>query len=188
MADALARLGRDHVLTREPGGTPAGEAIRAIALDRDLNLDAVAELMLMAAARSVFVREVVRPALDAGRIVLSDRYELSTFAYQGGGRRLPLEEIRRISELATGGLRPDLCLVLDVDVDAGLDRRRGPKDRIENEDLEFHRRVAQAYRDIARSDPDVALIDGLGEIDKVFTEVWAALSARYPETFPPRRG
>jgi dTMP kinase len=188
VAAALRRIGIDPVVTREPGGTAAGEAIRAIVLDRDLHLDAVAELMLMLAARSVFVREVVRPALEAGRMVLADRYELSTFAYQGGGRGLPMATVREINELATGGLRPDLSVILDVDVERGRQRsaRKG-RDRIERERIEFHNRGAAAYRDLAVSDPDVALVDGLGEIEEVHTVVWNALSARFPETFPPRR-
>jgi dTMP kinase len=173
-------------VTREPGGTAAGEAIRSIVLDRRFELDPVAELMLMLAARSVFVRDVVAPALDAGRIVLTDRYELSTFAYQGAGRGLPLETVKSLNALATGGLRPDLCIVLDVDAEQGLARGRpAGRDRIEGEDLEFHRRVAEAYRELARTEPDVALVDGRGEIEEVFTAVWSALSARFPETFPP---
>jgi dTMP kinase len=188
IAAALKELGADPVVTREPGGTAAGEAIRAVVLDRDLQLDAVAELMLMLAARSVFVREVVEPALAAGRIVLADRYELSTFAYQGGGRGLPLEKLRQLNDLATGGRRPDLSVVLDVEVEEGQARgRRSRRDRIEGEEIEFHYRVAEAYREMARPAPDVALVDGRLEIEKVFVAVWDALSARFPETFPPRK-
>ena len=188
VAGALQQLGVEALVTREPGGTKAGEAIRAVALDSDLHLDAVAELMLMIAARSVFVGEVVKPALEKGRVVLTDRYELSTFAYQGGGRGLPLARIKEINELATGGLRPDLCVILDVDVDDGQARgRRGGRDRIEREDVEFHQRVADAYRGLALSEPNVALVGGRGEIEEVFEAVWAALSTRFPETFPPHR-
>lgn len=189
VADALRKQGIEPVVTREPGGTRAGEAIRAVALDRDLELDPATELLLMLAARSVFVRQVVRPALEAGRIVLTDRYELSTFAYQGGGRQLPLTDVRELNQLATGGLRPDLSMLLDVDPDRGLARRtRGARDRIEGADLDFHRRVAQTYRELARAEPNVALIDGRGEIEQVFAAVWEALSARFPETFAPRQG
>ncbi|MGD8867320.1 MAG: dTMP kinase [Gemmatimonadales bacterium] len=188
VAAALREIRGDPVVTREPGGTAAGEAIRAIVLAREFQLDSVAELMLMLAARSVFVREVVRPALEAGRIVLADRYELSTFAYQGGGRGLPMSTVRQINDLATGGLRPDLSVILDVDVEEGRRRgARGGRDRIEREEIEFHRRVALAYRQLAGSEPDVALVDGQGEIEDVYTVVWDALSARFPETFPPRR-
>lgn len=188
VAAALREIGGDPVVTREPGGTAAGEAIRAIVLDGEFHLDPVAELMLMLAARAVFVREVVRPALEAGRIVLADRYELSTFAYQGGGRGLPMDTVRQINDLATGGLRPDLSVILDVDVEEGRRRGgRGGRDRIEREEIEFHRRVAKAYRQLAVSEPDVALVDGQGEIEDVHTVVWDALSALFPETFPPRR-
>lgn len=188
LAGALHELGVEAVVTREPGGTAAGEAIRAVALDKDLHLDAVAELMLMLAARSVFVSEVVKPALAAGRVVLTDRFELSTFAYQGGGRGLPLDRIKEINEMATEGIRPDLCLVLDVEVEDGQARGRSSAwDRIEREDVEFHRRVAEAYRRLAVSEPNVALVDGRGEIEKVFVAVWKALSMRFPETFPQHR-
>jgi dTMP kinase len=188
VADSLRESGIDPVVTREPGGTAAGEAIRAVALDKELDVDAVAELLLMLAARSVFVREVVRPALEAGRVVLTDRYELSTFAYQGGGRGLPQAKIRDLNELAAGGLRPDLCVVLDADVeDFRARRRRRVADRIEGEDREFHERVARAYRELSRTEPDVALVDGRPEIEEVFAAVWKALSSRFPETFSPRR-
>lgn len=141
----------------------------------------------MLAARAVFVDEIVRPALTAGKIVLSDRYELSTFAYQGGGRQLPLEQVRQVNEWATGGLRPDFSLVLDVDVRVGQRRRGRARDRIESEDRAFHERVARAYRELAYSEPDVALIDGRGEIEEVFAAVWEVLSNRFPETFSPRQ-
>ena len=188
LAGALRELGVEAVMTREPGGTAAGEAIRAVALDKELHLDAVAELMLMLAARSVFVSEVVKPALAAGRVVLTDRFELSTFAYQGGGRGLPLDRIKEINDMATEGIRPDLCLVLDVEVEGGQGRGlSSARDRIEREDIEFHRRVAEAYRRLAVSEPNVALVDGRGEIEEVFAAVWKALSMRFPETFPGQR-
>lgn len=185
VADTLRKTGLDPVVAREPGGTPAGEAIRSIVLDRGLMLDPVAELMLMLAARSAFVRQVVRPALDAGRIVLADRYELSTFAYQGGGRGLPIDVVRAANSLATGNLRPHLSVLLDVDVADGQARgRHQASDRIEGEELGFHERVAAAYRKLADSEPAVARVDGRGEIQKVYDAVWKALSSRFPETFP----
>jgi dTMP kinase len=188
VAEALRECGIEPVVTREPGGTRAGEAIRAVALDRDLELDPVAELMLLLAARSVFVQEVVKPALEAGRIVLTDRYELSTFAYQGGGRGIPLAKIKGLNSLATDGISPDLNVLLDVDVDQGQSRGGGVAgDRIEREDRAFHQRVAEAYRELARSEPNVAQVDGRPLIEEVFSAVWEALSARFPETFVPRR-
>jgi dTMP kinase len=189
VAEALRSAGIEPVVTREPGGTAAGEAIRSVALDGELDLDAVAELLLMLAARSVFVRGIVRPALEAGRIVLTDRYELSTFAYQGGGRGLPLDKVRDLNQMATGGLSPDLSILLDVDIEQGqVRKRKHTADRIEGEATSFHSRVAAAYRDLATREPNVALIDGRVEIQQVFAAVWQALSGRFPETFPPSRG
>jgi dTMP kinase len=186
VADRLRLSGTEPVVTREPGGTQAGEAIRKVAL---LDLDPMAELLLMLAARSAFVRQVVRPARQAGRVVLTDRYELSTFAYQGGGRGLSIDSILPLNDLATGGLSPDLSLVLDVDVEQGRTRQaRSAADRIEGEELDFHRRVAEAYRELAYTRPDVALVDGRGEIQQVFAAVWGVLSARFPETFTRREG
>lgn len=189
VAEALRQRGRDPLVTREPGGTATGEAIRAVALDNDLKLDAVAETLLMLAARAVFVREIVRPALQSGRLVLTDRYELSTFAYQGGGRGLPLAELKELNRLATRGLRPDLCVLLDVDPDQG-EARGGAKikDRIEAEQSAFHHSVAEAYRELARSETNVELIDGRPGVEQVFAAVWATLSRRFPETFTPGPG
>lgn len=188
VAERLRHAGVDLVETREPGGTAAGEAIREMVLGAEYSLGPEAELLLMLAARAVFVAEVVRPALAAGRIVLADRYELSTLAYQGGGRGLPLDHIREMNRLATGGLRPDLCVVLDVDPEEGRARQRGQTpDRIEAENPDFHRRVAEAYRSLALEEPNVALVNGRAEIEKVHAAVWELLSSRFPETFPPRR-
>ena len=189
LAEALHGEGIDPVVTREPGGTTAGEAIREVVLDAAFDLSPAAELLLMLAARSTFVQDVVRPSLEMGRIVLSDRYELSTFAYQSGGRGLPLEKVRQLNDLATGGLRPDLCLLLDVEVETGMRRKRHvASDRIESADHDFHRRVAKAYRELADSDPGIASIDAGGEIGKVFAHVWRELADRFPETFLPGKG
>ena len=189
VAEGLARIGVEPVATREPGGTAVGEAIRSIILDRGRSIDAVTEALLILAARATFVDAVVRPSLARGRVVLSDRYDLSTFAYQGGGRGLSVRRLRELNEFATGGLRPDLYIVLDVELERGLERsRRKGRDRIESEDVEFHRRVAESYRELARTEPDLALVDARAGVDEVFRAVWAALSRRLPETFPPRAG
>ncbi len=189
VAAALREAGIDPLVTREPGGTAAGEAIRAVALDRDLHLEPVAELLLMEAARAAFVAEVIRPALAAGRVVLSDRYDLSTFAYQGGGRGISQDKIKPVNELATGGLVPDLYVLLEIDVPEGLGRlKRGEADRIERENPGFHRRVAATYRRLAEVERRVASVDARGEIGEVFDRVWEVLSGRFPETFEPRKG
>ena len=184
VAERLREAGIEPVVTREPGGTPAGEAIREVVLRKEYALEPTAELFLMLAARSAFVSEVVRPALAAGRVVLADRYELSTFAYQGGGRQLPLDRIKEVNRLATGGLRPHLTVLLDIDPQEGRARRReAAGDRIESEDVRFHERVAEAYRQLATQEPDVAVVDGRAEIDRVHAAVWRVLSSRFPETF-----
>ena len=133
---------------REPGGTPAGEAARRILLDAKHPVGAEAELFLVLAARAELVRHVIRPALDAGHLVLADRFELSTHAYQVAGRGLPADTVATANRLATGGLEPDLTLVLDVASGTGRARQQAAgkvTDRLDDEDPAFHARVAEAY-------------------------------------------
>ena len=144
--------------TREPGGTPAAEAIRGILLDpANTGLDDRAEALLFAASRGDHAARVIRPALERGDIVISDRFMDSSVAYQGVGRDLGLEKVAELSLWATGGLRPDLTILLDVDPQIGLARVVGP-DRLESEPLEWHRRVRQGFLDIAATDPDRYLV------------------------------
>jgi dTMP kinase len=192
LAEWLAEEGIPHRLAREPGGTPVGEAIREVLLERrEAGLRPETELLLMLAARAAYVREVVRPALDEGRVMVSDRFELSTFAYQGVGRGLGLDETRRLNAFATGGLRPDLTVLLDIPVDEGRARqaRAGKvRDRIEGEGGEFLGRVAAAYRTLARSDSGIVLIEASRPPDEVHRRVREALRPRLPEPFRGRRG
>lgn len=189
VAEALRGRGVEPVVTREPGGTAVGEALRELLLDERRTIGRLTELFLILAARAAFVEEVVAPALEAGRIVLTDRYDLSTFAYQGGGRGLDLLQLRRVNRVATCGIRPDLYIVLDVDVREGRARRPNAEvDRIESEGEGFHLRVAETYRQLAESQPNVALVDGRQEIERVFRSVWRVLASRFPETFPPEPG
>ncbi|HEX6940364.1 MAG TPA: dTMP kinase [Longimicrobiales bacterium] len=184
LGERLARHGVDCLVTREPGGTAAGEEIRRIVLHGG-EIPARAELLLLLAARAVFVEEVVRPALERGAVVVADRYELSTLAYQGYGRGLPLEEVRRLNAFATGGLAPDVTLVLDVASGVGEARRARegrPADRIERAGASFHARVAEAYRLLAETEPRVERIDGAGRPEEVHAEVVRRLRARFPET------
>ena len=160
VAAALRTTGYRVTVTREPGGTRAGEAIRAIFLDPAVSLHAAAELLLVLADRAQHVREKLKPALAAGEIVLSDRYSDSTIAYQGYGRGLDLQLLEDLNRLASDGTRPDLTIVLDLPVETGLDRTRervrgdvrGP-DRFEGEQVEFHRRVREGFLKIARAEP-----------------------------------
>ncbi|TBR39196.1 MULTISPECIES: dTMP kinase [Dyella] len=151
----LEGQGIDLQLTREPGGTPLGEAARAIVLDPALkNMSAEAELLLMFASRAQLVREVIEPALAAGRWVLCDRFTDASYAYQGGGRGQPVERIEQLEQWATDGLRPDLTLLLDLPVATGRARAagRGDADRIEVEADGFFERVRGTYRARAAAD------------------------------------
>ena len=183
VAAALRERGLDPVVTREPGGTPIGEAVREILLDPSRRLDAATELLLILVARAALVRQVIRPALEAGQMVLCDRYDLSTLAYQGGGRGLPVDEIRRLNARATGGLRADLYVVLDVGASEGMGRKAGtPADRIEGGGPAFHERVAESYRALAASEPDVVRVEATREPDAVYEEIHRALVERFPQT------
>lgn len=177
-------LGLKVVGTREPGGTALGEAIRALVLDGG-SVSARSELLLMLAARAAFVDELVRPALEAGRIVIGDRYELSTLAYQGFGRELGVERVAALNAFATGGLRPDLTIVLSVPAEEARRRRAGTgADRIEAESEAFHERVSAAYEQLAVSEPAVATVDGTADPDAVHLAITSLLRERFPETFP----
>lgn len=184
----LHARGIECVAAREPGGTPLGEAIRSLVVERtDLEVPEVSELLLMQAARAAFVRDVVRPALEAGVFVVADRYALSTLAYQGHGRGLELDEVRRVVELATGGLRPDLCILLDVPVETGASRqRRSGKsaDRFEGEGRAFLERVREGYLDEALLDERIVRLDGAGTTDEVHARVIEAVRSRLGEAFP----
>src|SRR2546429_2275529 len=147
----VARLrdrGREVVATREPGATEAGAAIRALVLGGG-DLDPRAEALLVAADRAEHVAEVIRPALRRGAVVVSDRYVPSSLAYQGVARGLGVAEVARLSDWGTGGLEPDLVVVLDVDPAAAAGRRAGPQDRMEREPDEVRALVNQGYRDLA---------------------------------------
>ena len=174
LADAL---GEDTLLIREPGGTEAAEQIRGLLANRSIELDPLAELLLFCAARADLVARVIRPALEAGRDVVSDRFSDSTVAYQGAARGLGIGEAITISEVATDGLWPDLTIVLRVDPETGL-RRAGSDDRFESEGLEFQRAVAEAYEEIAIVARDrVVVIDADGTVEEVHERVMEAVRA-----------
>ena len=152
----LRAQGVDLVVTREPGGTDVGEAVRAVVLDAANNeLCAEAELLLMFASRAQLVRQVIEPALAAGRWVLCDRFTDASFAYQGGGRGQPVERIQSLESWAALGLKPDITLLLDLPVSTGRARAagRGEADRIEVEGDSFFERVRDAYRERAAAEP-----------------------------------
>jgi dTMP kinase len=171
------------VLTREPGGTPVGRRIREIVLDPDVvGLSARAEALLLAADRAEHVAEVVEPALAGGVDVVTDRFIPSSLAYQGYGRGLDLDELRQLSAFATGGLEPDVVVLLDVPAVVAAERLL-VRDRMEAEGTDFHDRVAGGYQELAASDPDRwVVIDGVGSVDEVAARVreafdrWASVS------------
>jgi dTMP kinase len=183
----LESLGTEHVRAREPGGTRVGEEIREVLLHGDHeSMPAETELLLMLAARAAFVREVVRPALEAGRTVLADRFDFSTFAYQGYGRGLDLETVRVLNRFATGGLVPDLVVVLDLPPAEGRRRqaREGKTlDRIERAGEGFMERVREGYRELAESEGNARMVDARGTPEEVHARLRALLESSFPETF-----
>jgi dTMP kinase len=175
------RIGAVH--TREPGGTTIGSALRDLLLDaRTIGLDDRTEALLMAADRAQHVAEVVRPALAAGRHVVSDRYIGSSLAYQGHGRGLPIPALRRLSDWAADGLWPDLIVLLDVPRAVSASRSGAAPDRLEAAGDAFHDRVARGYRALASTDATRwVTIDGSGAPDDVEAAVWAAVTNRLPD-------
>ncbi|MEI6363306.1 MAG: dTMP kinase [Actinomycetes bacterium] len=158
LADALSGLGLTIVRTREPGGTPAGEAMRHVVLSPEFaGLDPRAEALLFAASRGEHVARVIRPALERGDIVICDRYLDSSVAYQGHGRDLGSQHVRDLSLWATRGLLPNLTVLLDIDPEVGLSRVSDP-DRLEAEPLAYHQRVRDAFRVIAADEPERYLV------------------------------
>jgi dTMP kinase len=186
LSEWLEELGLPYTLAREPGGTPVGEAIRRVVLDRgELTMPAETELFLILGARAAFVRSVVIPALERGEVVLADRFDLSTFAYQGHGRGLDLELVRQANSVATGDLKPDAYLVLDLPVEDGMKRKGGvgTEDRIEREGLEFLSRVREGYRSLAQEVPTARLIPAQGGAGEVQASLRRVLVEMFPETF-----
>ncbi|MEO0257824.1 MAG: dTMP kinase [candidate division WOR-3 bacterium] len=158
----LKTKGFNVVYSREPGGSKVGESVRNILLADGNEMDPMTEVFLFLAARRENVRKNILPALRDGKVVVCDRYIDSTIAYQGYGRGLPIKLLRRLNKLATYGIKPDLTLVIDIDPEKGLKRISGKElDRIERENIDFHRRVRDGYRKIARiSGRRVKLLDG----------------------------
>ncbi|WP_018864290.1 dTMP kinase [Thioalkalivibrio sp. ARh3] len=179
VVETLRARGVEPECTREPGGTALGERLRGLLLDPDLpGMCPEAELLLMFAARAQHLASVIRPALAAGRWVVSDRFTDASFAYQGAGRGLGTERVARLEDWVQGDLRPDLVLLLDIDPATGLERavQRGRRDRIEREALEFFARVREAYLERARAHPDrYRVIDGHATPEQVADSVRRAL-------------
>lgn len=177
LADRLSRQGLAPLVVREPGGTPVAEAIRTALLDPARDHDGALELLYFATARADLVARIIRPALAAGQVVISDRFTLSTEAYQIGGRGVPAELVRQLNAIATRGLRPDLTLILDIESGVGGARQAAAgkrPDRMELEAPEFHARVAAWYR--AATGPGIVHIDG-GQTPALVAEAaWSAVT------------
>lgn len=174
LAEALEALGHEVVVTFEPGATVTGQRLREVLLDRDTVMAPMAEALMYAADRAQHVATVVRPALERGAVVISDRYVDSSIAYQAGGRGLPEADVRRLSQVATGGLRPDLTVLLDIPPELGLQRLTGPADRLESEAIAFHHRVRKTFLTLAsQSRQRYLILDASNHPDKIHEVVMA---------------
>jgi dTMP kinase len=174
LASALRMDGHDILPTMQPGGTPLGRRLREAFLETEEVVHPMAELLLFAADRAQHVHFLIKPALEAGRIVVSDRYADATTAYQGAGRGFDKADVAKVIELATGGLKPDLTLFFDIPVETAIARTavRNPeetiKNRMDRETTEFYFRVRDAYHAIAKAEPDrFRMIDAVGSVDEV---------------------
>ena len=187
LGEWLKACGIPFTLTREPGGTEVGEAIRTVVQDRpELSIPPETELLLYLAARTAFVKDVALPVLGRGEVLIADRFSLSTYAYQGYGRGLDLGEVRRMDRFASGGLAPDVYVVLDLPVEEGRARQKAAgktEDRLESSGEGFLEAVGRGYRELAASDDTVRLVDALGTPAEVHGRVREVLRRDLPETF-----
>jgi dTMP kinase len=186
LRDTLGRFGYEVIDTREPGGTPIGEKIRKILLDREnMGMTDETEALLYAASRAQLVREVIRPAVAEGKIVLCDRFVDSSAAYQGGGRQMGIERILGINAPAVDGTMPDLTVYLDIDHRKAMKRRCAVSepDRMEMEAESFHARVEEGYHQLIAMDPErFAVVNAEGERDAIAKEVAQKVLAHLWET------
>jgi dTMP kinase len=188
LAEHLRSQGLNVVMTREPGGTEIGDQIRQVIMSlENRQMDPRTEFLLFSASRAQLVKEVIRPHLEAGGVIVSDRFYDSSFAYQGYGHGLPLDELRAITAFATGGLVPDLTLLIDLPAKAGLARRKtgGNWNRMDAYDLAFHQRVRTAYRTMAQTESERwRTVDGDQSPDSVQAALQAAVEAFVAQRSP----
>lgn len=180
LGEALAEMGYGVVLAREPGGGPLAGRIREILLTTDC-CDSRVELCLFLASRRENLVRIVIPALSEGKIVVADRYEGSTLAYQGYGGGLPVEEVKRFNEFITGGLKPDLTILIDIDIGESRKRLGGkgtPLTVFDARELEFHRKVREGYLELAQAEDNWVVIDGSGSIEEIHQKVLEVLAQR----------
>jgi len=171
LADYLRQQGRKVLVVEEPGTTAVGQRIRGILLGKENEIAPLAELFLYEASRAQLVQEMLKPALAAGRIVIADRFALSSLAYQGYGRGLSLGLIEELNKIATDGLEPDLILLLDVPPEIGLERKEGVRDRLEGAALDFHRRVRSGYLELIKGYRQGRVLDGRVRPEEIFQRI-----------------
>jgi dTMP kinase len=185
LGERLRAAGRAVVENAEPGGTPIGKQIRRILLDaKNQELSPTAELLLYFASRAQAVDELVRPALAAGKMVLSDRWTDSTLVYQGCGRGLGVDTVLTLDRIACRGLKPDLTLIVDIDLETSLERARArnaitesSETRMDEQSVEFHRKVREAYQMLAAQEPDrIRTVDGRASVEAIADEIWKIVS------------
>ncbi len=177
LSKRLQAYGIEPLVIREPGGTPVGEQIREILLERPLEMEPLTELLLYEASRSELTRTVLRPALQAGQVVLADRFAMASLAYQGYGRGLDLTLVRHFNTIATEGIEPSMTIILDVPVEVALARKRSAFDRLERAGLEFHERVRRGYRELAQQTPGSLLLDGTRPASELAEQIWKAVES-----------
>ena len=182
LVERLRAQGLRVLATHEPGGTPLGSELRQLLLARDeLEPAPRSEALLMNASRAQLVEKVIRPALERGEVVVCDRFGDSTLAYQGAGRGLDIQQVASVISFATAGLLPDMTMLLDLPVEVGLARKRvqDQRNRFEAETVAFHRRVREAYRSMAESEPGRwRCVDAVQPADQLADEIWQAVAAR----------
>lgn len=180
--DYLAQTTIPFIFTREPGGTQLGERLRELLIDPLGQMSREAEMLLLSASRAELVDKVIEPAMDEGRIVVCDRFWDATLAYQGYGRRLPLEALMQINMFAARNLAPDVTFLLDIPIDVSRERLRGRKrttDRMEREKRDFHERVAEGYRRIAAADPGrIIVLDGTRPEEELAAQIREVVLSR----------
>jgi dTMP kinase len=184
LAARMRAQGLDPVVVREPGGTPAAEALRHEVLDRTRQFEPLNELLYILTARADLVHHVIRPGLEQGRIVVSDRYQLSTFAYQVAGRGVDPATVTQLNRAATGGLEPDLTVILDVPAQQGMDRQVASgkrQDRLDLQDAGFQQRVTAYY--LSAAGTSVRHLDGTRNPEQVQADAWKLLGDRWPDIF-----
>jgi dTMP kinase len=183
LIERLEASGREVVTCRDPGGTEVGESVREILLHRHhIEICPMSETLLYMASRAQLVESIIRPALEAGKTVISDRFLLANVVYQGHGRGLDIDQLWEIGAVATGGLEPDLTIVFDVPPETAAGRISGEPDRMEQQGDEFHARVREGFiKEAERQSDRIAVIDASPSIKEVHEVVWAAVEKRFPE-------